>query len=34
VPDALMQYLQKHKDKLVPELKERWQQRGFKTSGT
>jgi beta-galactosidase GanA len=34
VPDALIQYLQKNKDNLVPELKERWQQHGFKTKGT
>jgi len=34
VPKELMQYLQKNKDNLVPELKERWQQQGFKTKGT
>ncbi len=34
VPKELMQYLQKNKEQLVPELKERWQQQGFKTNGT
>lgn len=34
VPKELMQYMQNNKEQLVPELKERWQQQGFKTTGT
>lgn len=33
VPDALIKYLQEHKDTLVPEIKQRWQANGFKTQG-
>jgi len=34
VPKELMDYLQKHKDTLVPELRQQWEAAGFKTSGT
>lgn len=34
VPAALMQHLVKHKEALVPELKERWGANGYKTKGT
>ncbi|HEY6976094.1 MAG TPA: DUF5597 domain-containing protein [Chitinophagaceae bacterium] len=34
VPGELVQYLQKNKDDLVPEFKQRWQLHGFKTGGT
>jgi beta-galactosidase GanA len=34
VPKQLMDYLQRHKDSLVPELREVWAAQGFKTSGT
>ena len=33
-PKELMAYLQKHKDKLIPEFREVWQATGAKTSGT
>jgi hypothetical protein len=33
VPKELMDYLQKHKDALVPELRDRWQTAGFRTAG-
>jgi hypothetical protein len=34
VPAELMDYLQKHKDTLIPELRKVWEKAGFKTSGT
>jgi hypothetical protein len=34
VPKELMEYLQRHKDALSPELHEAWAAHGFKTSGT
>ncbi len=34
VPPELMDYLQSHKDKLIPEFYELWKNTGFKTSGT
>lgn len=34
VPSELMSYLQKNKIKLVPELKARWEQEGFRTNDT
>jgi beta-galactosidase GanA len=34
VPKELMEYLQKNKDHLVPEFREKWEQQGFRTSGT
>ena len=34
VPKQLMDYLQAHKDKLVPQLREAWGRTGLKTSGT
>ncbi len=34
VPKELMDYLQKHKETLAPELREVWAANGFKTSGT
>jgi hypothetical protein len=34
VPAALMEYLQKHKDSLLPEFRAVWEAAGFKTSGT
>ena len=34
VPAELMDYLQKHKDKLLPEFRKIWEAAGFKTSGT
>jgi len=34
VPKELMDYLQKHKDTLIPELRKVWEATGFKTSGT
>src|SRR5450755_4644770 len=34
VPKQLMDYLQRHKDSLSPELREVWAAQGFKTSGT
>jgi beta-galactosidase GanA len=34
VPKEFMDYLQKHKDTLIPELRKRWQAAGFKTSGS
>ncbi len=34
VPKELMDYLQKHKDTLVPEFRQMWEAAGFKTSGT
>ena len=33
VPKELISYLKKNKDKLVPEVKSRWEQNGFKTGG-
>lgn len=33
VPEALVNYLQEHKDVLVPDIKQRWQANGFKTQG-
>jgi hypothetical protein len=34
VPKELMDYLQKHKDSLIPEFRQVWEAAGFKTSGT
>jgi hypothetical protein len=34
VPAELMDYLQKHKDELLPEFRKVWEAAGFKTSGT
>ena len=34
VPKELMDYLQRHKDTLIPELREVWAAQGFKTSGS
>lgn len=34
VPAVLMEYLERHKDSLDPELRTRWQQAGFKRSGS
>jgi Domain of unknown function (DUF5597)/Beta-galactosidase len=34
VPKELMDYLQAHKDTLIPEFRQVWQAAGFKTSGT
>jgi hypothetical protein len=34
VPKELMDYLQQHKDTLIPELHKVWEATGFKTSGT
>jgi Domain of unknown function (DUF5597)/Beta-galactosidase len=34
VPAELMNYLQKHRDTLVPEFRKVWETAGFKTSGT
>ena len=34
VPKELMDYLQQHKDGLIPELRQVWEANGFKTSGT
>ena len=34
VPKELMDYLQQHKDTLIPELRQAWEAAGFKTSGT
>ncbi len=34
VPDKFITYLQKNKDKLLPEITTIWEQNGFKTSGT
>jgi hypothetical protein len=34
VPTELMDYLQKHKDELLPEFRKVWEAAGFKTSGT
>jgi len=34
VPKELMDYLQQHKDTLIPEFRQVWQAAGFKTSGT
>jgi len=33
-PKDLMDYLQQHKDTLIPELRKVWEAAGFKTSGT
>jgi len=34
VPKELMDYLQQHKDTLIPEFRQGWEAAGFKTSGT
>ena len=34
VPKELMDYLQEHKDTLIPEFRQVWETAGFKTSGT
>jgi hypothetical protein len=34
VPKDLMDYLQQHKDSLIPEFRQVWEKAGFKTSGT
>jgi hypothetical protein len=34
VPKEFMDYLQKHKDTLIPELRKRWEAAGFKTAGS
>lgn len=34
VPKELMDYLLKHKDTLIPEFRQVWEEAGFKTSGT
>jgi hypothetical protein len=34
VPKEFMDYLQKHKDTLIPEMRKRWEAAGFKTSGS
>jgi hypothetical protein len=34
VPKELMDYLQQHKDNLIPEFRQVWEKAGFKTSGT
>jgi hypothetical protein len=34
VPKELMDYLQAHKDALIPEFRQVWEAAGFKTSGT
>jgi hypothetical protein len=34
VPQELMDYLQQHKDSLIPEFRQAWEAAGFKTSGT
>jgi len=34
VPKELMDYLQQHKEALIPELRKVWEAAGFKTSGT
>ena len=34
VPKEFVDYLQKHKDALIPELHKRWEAAGFKTSGS
>jgi len=34
VPKELMDYLQSHKDSLIPEFRQVWEAAGFKTSGT
>ena len=34
VPKELMDYLQQHKDSLIPEFRQVWEAAGFKTSGT
>lgn len=34
VPNELMDYLQSHKETLIPDLRARWQSNGFRTSGT
>jgi hypothetical protein len=33
-PKEFLDYLQKHKDTLIPELRKRWEAAGFKTSGS
>ncbi len=34
VPKQLMEYLEQHKDSLIPEFRAVWEEAGFKTSGT
>lgn len=34
VPSELMDYLREHEDSLIPQLRQRWEAAGFKTSGT
>ena len=34
VPKELMDYLQQHKETLIPEFRKAWEAAGFKTSGT
>ena len=34
VPKELMDYLQAHKDRLIPQVREAWERSGFKASGT
>jgi beta-galactosidase GanA len=34
VPNEFMDYLRKHKNTLIPELRKRWEDAGFKTSGS
>jgi beta-galactosidase GanA len=34
VPKEFLDYLQKHKDTLIPEMRQRWEATGFKTSGS
>jgi hypothetical protein len=34
VPKELMDYLQQHKDSLIPEFRQVWEAAGFKTAGT
>lgn len=34
VPKELMEYLQEHKDSLIPQLRQRWETTGFRRSGT
>jgi len=34
VPKEFMNYLQEHKDALIPDLRKRWEAAGFKTSGS
>jgi hypothetical protein len=34
VPKAFMDYLERHKDTLIPDLRQRWETAGFKTAGS